>query len=156
VESRSALGALMLYAINYLFRVSDFLEVWNRAGCPTVMFGSFWYRMPDGVYIDVHEFGFVSAFGIAYKMVVEGESSFLDAPSLDNKPLAHCAVVVRKYFKERATFYGKRAQDLGLRLALGVVVDYTDCRLVFVPLSKFLEDRPPEYLPIVAGKDTHV
>ena len=154
----------MLYGIIYLFKLSDFLAVARKHGASWICLSSCWLKENDtgrsvadladgqsspGLYqwTDIHELGFMGAFGMAYKMQIDGAVHV--GKVADNHALARRAKVVltEVHSKWREQQQGPRRE---LLVVPGTLIR-TEVEVVEharVPLQLFMDDTIPEKVPV--------
>lgn len=137
----------MLYGIVYVYRLSDFIEIARGHGVQRIFLNSLWLKenpVTQGVgcfkWTDLHELGFMGAFGMGFKMVVEGMTQ--ESKMADNHLLWTQSGLVATHVK--ACSAGKGAvPGIQLLVTLGLLDSRQWGRPVVVPWSLFMEDRIP-------------
>lgn len=146
----------MLYGIVYVYRLSDFMEIASAHGVSRIFLHSLWLRQnataPEAnrfKWTDLHELGFMGAFGMGYKMVVEGQSQECKSP--DNHLLWTQSGLVTTHIEASCARVRKGGPDAKLIVTPGVL----DCREVYrhvrIPWTLFMEDKVSRQVSVHDG-----
>lgn len=134
----------MLYGIVYVYRLSDFIEIAKGHGVDRVFLNSFWLKQnisQEGVesvqWMDIHELSFMGAFGMGYKMVVEGLTQEIKVA--DNHLLWTQSGLIRTHVK--ASSYAAKTKEKQLIVTYGVLDSREPCQYVRIPWTLFMENK---------------
>lgn len=150
----------MTYSITYIYRLSDFVRIAQANGLERLFLTSVWVKSNRSKasehhyqWRDVHELGFMGAFGLGFKMHVDGGTHVGSA--CDNRRLWEKAKAieykVRSMWRElRGREYGDRSVVLVLDVHVipGTVIGTDVVGPSLVPYELFIEDRVPEIVPV--------
>ena len=150
----------MLYGILHLFKLSDFLAVARKHGASWICLSSCWLKQDDtgrsvteagdgqptpGSYrwTDVHELAFMGAFGMAYKMQIDGAVHV--GKIADNAALARRAKVILT--EVHSKWRDQRCKQ-ELLVVPGTLIRTEVVEHARVPLQLFMDDTIPEKVPV--------
>lgn len=152
----------MLYGIIYLFKLSDFLAVAQKHGASWICLSSCWLKQDDtgrsvteagdgqptpGSYrwTDIHELAFMGAFGMAYKMQIDGAVHV--GKIADNHALATRAKVILTEVHSKWT-ERRQGPKRELLVVPGTLIRTEVVEHARVPLDLFMDDTIPEKVPV--------
>lgn len=142
----------MLYGIVYVYRLSDFIEVARAHGIMRICLTSCWLKEDspasascDFQWTDIHEVGFMGAFGMCYKMLVTGLTMVNSVA--DNHSLWSRAKQVET---ELLNVWNTNKKTGSHRLLIipGVIVQQEVVRHALIPWELFMSNRIPETVPV--------
>jgi hypothetical protein len=136
----------MLYGIVYVYRLCDFIAIARGHGVDRIFLNSFWLKQSVSQeasqwtnWMDVHELGFMGAFGMGYKMMVEGLTQTGEVP--DNHLLWTQSGLIETHVK--AESYRGKTKEKQLIVTLGVLDSGEPSQYVRIPWTLFMENRIP-------------
>jgi hypothetical protein len=143
----------MLYAISYLYCVTDFLEIVEKMSPEGVLYSAYLVNLESQTWGDCYEFAFMGAFGMGYKIVVRGRQTVSDPSALKGRDLWEWGEEPKSHLVKlwRAMAAGRRCgrshRDVIVRP--GVLVDLTrSCRAAWIPLDSFLKCQVPDVVSL--------
>jgi hypothetical protein len=102
----------MMYAITYVYLLTDFLSIAKAHGVTRIFLNSVWLKEKSSDigsayyrWTDVHELSYMGAFGIGYKMLIDGKTE--DAKTQDNGILITNAGLLRMHVEASKVRAGK-------------------------------------------------
>lgn len=136
----------MLYGIVYVYRLSDFLDIAEGHGVERVFLHSLWLKgkadqQVDGYFkwTDLHEISFMGAFGMGYKMIVQGLTK--EGIAADNHFLWTESGLISTHVN--AELRRRKTKGKQLMVTFGALDSRETYRLVRIPWTLFMENRMP-------------
>lgn len=145
----------MVYGLTYLDRITDFIEIADAYSASVVVFKAYWaerfgkaYVEGDGSecwFVDCYELGFMGAFGIGYKIIVQGEQHISRGDTLENQELAKQSKVVQDFVlrKWHQVWNRQPMQRKDFKVRPGVLFELTIENVVPIDMDSFLKDKVP-------------
>lgn len=144
----------MLYAITYLYLLSDFLTIANAHGVTRVFLNSVWLkenpvelaeRLECFKWTDVHELSFMGAFGVGYKMLIDGKEK--EGRAADNSMLSRNAELLRMHVETSTVRPGKSGLKEWIVYA-GILVGTDVHRHARISWDEFMTGKMPNERPV--------
>lgn len=146
----------MMYAIIYVYRLSDFLSVAKAHGVARVFLTSVFVKeihsenpqgLSDGIFkwTDVHELSFMGAFGMGYKMLVNGKTQ--GCKVAHNELLWTNLGLLEMHLRAKGVRGGKDCPK-ELIVTAGTVVGTEIYGQARIPWALFMDDKIPREVPV--------
>lgn len=142
----------MMYAITYLYLLSDFLSIANAHGVTRIFLNSVWLKenpirqgMNYSKWTDVHELSYMGAFGVGYKMLIDGQTD--EQRNADNSRLATNAGLLRMHVEASNVRPGRTGFKEWI-VCPGILVGTDVHRHARISWENFIQGKMPTERPV--------